>query len=245
MIRNLKVLIAAAMALAAFGALSATAHAAEEKFHCSVEPCRATMVPDEVAGTTTAHHVWMVKGKTASGGESTLGLTCDQLVGEATSPLKTSTELTFTNLKYENAKGEQKCRLAGVEAFTVDFTSCDFNFKSAGGSKSAAQLHVLCTTAGDGIDINFSGTTCLQVTPFTTTGLGFHDSELGGKKKTVTASMSNVAIPAAALDLKNIGNSNCSLFGLTSIISATYTTGNTLIKTETDPAGVPAEAWFE
>ena len=38
MIRNLKVLVAAAMALAAFGVFSASGAQAAE-FHCSAEPC--------------------------------------------------------------------------------------------------------------------------------------------------------------------------------------------------------------
>ena len=245
MIRNLKVLIAAAMALAAFGALSASAHAAEEKFHCTVEPCRVTLAPDTEAGTTTAHHVLVVKGKTSSGTEASASFTCNQLSGEATTSTKTSTELTFTNLKYENTAGEQKCKIGASETLTINFTSCDYKFQSTGGSTSTAQVHLQCSTAGDGIDLSLNGTLCLKVTPFTSTGLGYHDSGIGGAKKIVTATV-NVAVPAAAVDLVNVGNVNCAGLGLASVTSATFTTGNTLVKAETDSCSVvAAEVWFE
>jgi hypothetical protein len=244
MIRNLKVLLAAAMALAAFGALSATAHAAEEKFHCSVEPCTATLGPDETVPTSTAHHVFVVKGKTAGGTEASASFTCDQLTGEATSATKTATELTFTNLKYENSAGEQKCKLGAAEFVEVNFTSCDYNFKSLNGSTSTAQVHVLCGTAGDAIDIFIKGTLCLQVTPFTSTGLGYHD--IGAGTKEVLTATANVTVPNAALDLKNVGNPNCTVLGMASTTGATYTTGNTLVKAETDScAAVAAKVWFE
>jgi hypothetical protein len=245
MIRNLKVLLAAATALAAFGAFSASAHAAEEKFHCSVEPCRATLLPDEAASTTTAHHVFVVKGKTAGGFDASVSFTCNQLTGEATSNTQTTTELTFTNLRYENAAGEQKCKVGASETLALNFTSCDYNFTSTGGSTSTAQIHVFCGTAGDGIDLSVKGTTCLQITPFTSTGLGYHDSNIGGAKHLVTAT-ANVVVPAAALDLKNVGNANCAALNLVSVTSSIFTTGNTLVTTETDTVPpIMANAWFE
>ena len=71
MIRNLKILIAAAMALAAFGATSATsAHAADE-FHCAISPCTLTLQPDGAAGSTTAHHVLVFKGENHQGKKGT------------------------------------------------------------------------------------------------------------------------------------------------------------------------------
>ena len=243
MIRNLKVLFAAAMALAAFGAFSSSAHAAEELFHCTVAPCTATLAADETAGTTTAHHVFVVKGKTAGGTESSFSITCPQLTGQATLSTQTATEATVTNLKYENAKSEARCVFFGSESLEINFTSCDYKVQSLNGSKSTAQVHVLCSTAGDAIDLSIKGTLCFQITPFTSTGLGYHDSLIGGVKKVVTAT-ANVAVPGAAVDLKNVGSANCAVFGLSSVTAATYTTGNTLVKTETE-AGVVAGGWFE
>jgi len=241
MIRNLKVLIAAAMALMAFGALSATAHAAEEKFHCSVEPCRATLAPDEAVGTTTAHHVFVLKGK-KNGVEASASFTCNQLTGEATSSTKTTSELTFTNLVYKNSAGEVKCKVGAAESVVVNFTSCDYNFKSTGGSTASAQVGLLCTTAGDGIDINIAGVLCYKVTPFTATGLGYKTVGTEALKNRLVTATANVTVPAASVDAPGKGNANCPL---DEVSSAVYTTGNTLVKAETDPGGVAAEAWFE
>jgi hypothetical protein len=248
MIRNLKVLIAAAMALAAFGAFSSTANAAEEKFHCSVDPCTATLAPDINAGTTTAHHVLVVKGETHAGVKgASVSLTCDQLTGEATLTGEAGTpgtrkDATFTNLKYENAASVQKCKLGASETLVVDFTSCDYKFNSTGGSNDTAEVHVQCATPGDGIDININGTLCLQITPFTAKGLGYKDS--AAAKHLITATV-NVPVPAAAIHIKNTGNVNCNAISLKKIEGATYTTGNTLVKAETHPGGVTASAWFE
>jgi len=243
MIRNLKVLIAAAMALAAFGAFSASAHAAEELFHCSVEPCTLTLAPDEATGTTTAHHVFTVKGETNAGAKGvTVSYTCEKLSGEATSSSKTSTEITFTNLKYTNGAGLQKCKVGASETVTSNFTSCDFNFKSAGGATSTAQVHLLCTTAGDAIDINMNGVTCIKVTPFTTTGIGLHDAGVAEEVLTATTS---ITFPKGSVDLVNVGNVNCAALNLKAIEEVKYTTGNTLIKAETDsPTPTAAKVWF-
>jgi hypothetical protein len=258
MIRNLKVLLAAAMALAALGALSSTAQAAEEKFHCSVDPCTLTLAPDETTGTTTAHHVFVVKGETHAGVKgASISFTCHQLTGQATVTGEpgtpgTSRVATFTNLKYENSPVdtgggvihpvEDKCKVGASETVTVDFTSCDYKFTSTGGSNDTAEVQVQCANLGDGIDINIKGTTCLQITPFAAAGLGYHDSGLGVKH--IITATANVPVPAAAVDIKNTGNANCAAVGLRVIEGATYTTGNTLVKAETH-IGVTASAWFE
>jgi hypothetical protein len=240
--RNLKVLIAAAMALVAFGALSASAHAAEE-FHCSVEPCRATLLPDEAVGTTTAHQVLVLKGKTAGGAEASASYTCNRLSGEATINAKTATELTFTNLKYTNSAGEEKCKIGASETVKLDFNSCDYKFRSTGGAADKAEVHVLCTTAGDGVSFTINGTECFQITPFTSTGIGYRT--LGTTPTRTVTATANVVIPNAALDLKNVGNANCAALGLASTTGATYTTGNTIITGETDSVTpVMADFWF-
>jgi hypothetical protein len=72
--------------------------------------------------------------------------------------------------------------IPGSETFEINFTSCDYNFKSLNGSKSVAQVHILCGTVGDAIDLSFKGTICLQIAPFTSTGIGYHDSGIGEAK---------------------------------------------------------------
>jgi hypothetical protein len=215
----------------AFGALSASAHAAEE-FHCSVEPCRATLLPDGEVGSTNAHHFFEVKGTTAVGVESKSSFTCNRIDGVATSSGKTTTELTFTNVKYTNSAGQEKCKIGASETVKVDFNSCDYKFKSTGGSADKAEVHVLCTTVGDGIAFTINGTECLKITPTTATGIGY--STVGVEpNRTVTATI-NAPIPNGALDLKNVGNANCAALGLVTTTSATYTTGFTVITGETD-----------
>jgi hypothetical protein len=242
MIRNLKVLLAVAMALAAFGALSTTAHAAEELFHCSVEPCTATLLPDGEVGTTTAHQVFVLKGKTSGGAEASASFTCNRIDGQATTSTKTTNELTFTNLRLTNSAGEEKCKIGASETLRFDFNSCDYKFTSTGGAADKAEVHLLCTTVGDGITMTINGTECLKITPTTATGIGY--KILGTEpNRTVTATV-NAAVPNGALDLKNVGNANCAALGLASTTGATYTTGNTVITGETDPGGVMADFWF-
>jgi hypothetical protein len=243
MIRNLKVLFAAAMALAAFGAFSASAHAAEELFHCSADPCTVTLLPDGEVGTTNAHHVFVVKGKTAGGAEASASFTCNRIEGHATFSGKTTKELTFTNVKYTNSLGEEKCKIGASETVKVDMNSCHYLFTSTGGATDKAEVHVLCTTVGDGVGLTINGTECLKITPTTATGIGY--TTLGtSPSRDVTATV-NVAVPNAALDLKNIGNANCSALNLASTTGATYTTGFTTVTGETDTATpVMEDFWF-
>ena len=80
MIRNLKVLLLAAMALTAFGALSAAgAQAAEEKFHCSVVECRVRVGPDGTGATT--HQVFIFSD--TSSPVRSFSTTCASITGEA------------------------------------------------------------------------------------------------------------------------------------------------------------------
>jgi hypothetical protein len=186
-----------------------------------------------------------MKGKNAEGKEVSVSFTCNQLTGEATSATRTATELTFTHLKYEDSAGSPSCKVGAAATVSIDFTSCDYKFTSVNGATSTAQIHVLCATAGDGIDLFINGVLCVKITPATATGVGYHDSKIGGEKKITTATV-NVSFPVAAVMLENPTNSTCltSLGNLSTITSAVYTTGNTLIKAETF-AGVAAEGWFE
>jgi hypothetical protein len=118
MIRNLKVLLAAAMALAALGAIAASGALAAE-YHCTVEPCRVTLKPD---GTTkTAHHVFIVKGKNGEGASVSGSFTCNGLDGEGLSNTKTTKELTITALNYT------ECNIVGTPV-TVHMNGCDYHF---------------------------------------------------------------------------------------------------------------------
>ena len=125
MIRNLKVLLGTAMALAALGAFGGSAAQAHtpKQFHCHVEPCEATLEPAATLGEVAAHHVVVVK----NGNGETLTVTCDALTGEATS-IKTPVEVEFKNIAYDG------CKL-GTEptgTTTVKMNGCKYNFAAAG-----------------------------------------------------------------------------------------------------------------
>lgn len=137
MIRNLRILIAAAMALAAFGALGASGVQAAE-FHCSVEPCRVTMKPDGTG--KTAHHVITFKG---------IQTTCAAVTGEATMSSKTSSELTIANIKGES------CTLIGQPS-TLTSNGCHYLLGSGG------TLTIVCPA---GKEIENSGGGCLYNIP--------------------------------------------------------------------------------
>jgi hypothetical protein len=242
MIRNLKVLIAAAMALTAFGVTSATsAHAADE-FHCQISPCTLTLQPDGAVGSATAHHVFVVKGETHQGKPGgTVSFTCEQITGDKTLSGNTATEVTFENIAYDG------CSVAG-NPITVDMTSCDYKFTALNGTPTAAgsQVHLECTVPGDGIDLTFGGIICFKITPLTTIsgGIKYHDVNPPNKAE-LTAEVANIGIPIAAVDIVNTENAVCKgAVNLRKIESATYTTGHTIVTGE-NASGVMANVWYE
>ena len=235
-----KVLIPAAIALAAFGVTSATsAHAADE-FHCAISPCTLTLKPDGFAGSTTAHHVFVVKGETHQGKKgSGLAFTCKQITGDKTLSGNTATEITFQNPVYD------ECEVAGEEV-TVTMNSCDYNFTAANGTptQTGSQVHLECTVPGDGIELDIEGIPCIKVTPLTTISGGIKYHHSGGSETELTAEVANVGIPAAAVHINNTENAICKgIVNLKTIESATYTTGHTIITGE-DPEVTPT-LWYE
>lgn len=155
MIRNLKILVLAAMALAALGVLGASGTQAAE-FHCSVSPCQVTMKPDGTG--KTAHHVIDLYG-----GFTT---TCTAVTGEATLSEKTSTELTIGNIQGEG------CSFLGQPAFLIS-NGCHYLLKAAG------TLTVVCP-AGKVIE-NQGGLGCTYNIPpqGPLPGISYHNVESG------------------------------------------------------------------
>jgi hypothetical protein len=133
MIRNLKVLMAAATALTAFAALGASGAQGAE-FHCSVAPCQVTMKPDGTG--TTAHHVI-----TLIGGFST---TCKTVTGEATLSSKTSSEITISNIQGEG------CSFLGQPS-TLKSNGCHYLLGSGG---------TLTVTCPEGKELENNGFNC-------------------------------------------------------------------------------------
>jgi hypothetical protein len=223
MIRNLKVLVAAAMALGALGAVGASgAHAAVE-FHCSVEPCTGTLKPDEVANTKTSHHVFIIENAALS---ESVSFTCGALDGEVTVNTKTVASAEAKNLSYT------ECLVNGSGKMTVDMNGCKYNFTAAGtvtitGCTNAAK-QIEITIASCSFDIPEQG-------PLST--ISYHNVGISPNREvTVSANVHKIKVVATGTKATCFINPEQTLEG-------TYTTGNTIVTGETE-AGVMADAWW-
>ena len=223
MIRNLKILIVAAMALGAFGVFNAAGAQAAE-FHCSVEPCRFTLSTD---GTEeTAHHVFAIKN---AKGES-ITLTCESLTGEGTSTPKTAPSLTITNPNYD------KCASV-LGKTTVDMNGCEFKFSAAG------TVTVVCPTAKRIVD-TASASCRVEVGPQgPLNGIGFHNINKGSGKGDVTVTVKVPGIVIAGTSAEG----TCGTFKIGATpLTAEYTTGNTTVTAEKDnELNERVEGWWE
>jgi len=229
MIRNLKVLMLAAMALAAFGVTFASGAQAAE-FHCSVAPCTFTAKPDLKTGESlpsrTAHHVFIVEN--AAG--ASVSFTCEQITGAGTSATKTATTLelgTVAAIEYHN------CLVGGSGKVNVRMNGCKYNFSSAG------TVTITGCNAGKSIEVEIEETkgivTIAAQGPLN--GIKYHTSGVTPNREiTVETAVTGIAVTCDGNVLID-----CSKTPL----QGTYTTGNTLVRGETDPGGVMADAWFE
>jgi len=229
MIRNLKVLVAAALALAAVGALSvpaAQAEPAKAKFHCAVAPCAITLAPDtSLTDPTTTHHVFVVKN---SIGES-VSFTCDQLHGYATSSIATPTALLVTSLDYTTCK-------ANGQATVVRTNGCTYEIKAAG------TVTIGCE-AGKAIEVEITGTGCIATVAAQgpLTGISFANRGTKGQNPATTDVTVKAKVPGIKTTLDNAAGGKCLLDETKTPITAEYTTGNTIAVGFNDPAGTPAD----
>ena len=229
MIRNLKVLVAAAIALAAFGAFSASgAHAAVE-FHCSVEPCTGTLKPDEAANTKTSHHVFIIENAAKTESAS---FTCGQLHGEGTASTKTFAQLEVKNLNYT------ECFVNGSGKVTVDMNGCKYNFTASGtvtvtgcNEKEGKKLPIELT-------IPEIGCTYFIPEQGPLTGVTYHNIGTSPTRQ-ITVSV-NTTVPTVT----GVGGS-CPV-KVSQTLTGTYTTGNTIVTGETDNAEAKqVDTWWE
>jgi hypothetical protein len=190
MIRNLKILIAAAMALAALGAISASGAQAAEG-HCSVEPCKVTVLPDGTPGTAgkTAHQVFVV-----TQGANSTSVTCQKIEGNATVATKTFKTVQLGNIAYS------ACALSTGSPADVKMNGCEYHFETPGVAPHDAKVKVVCP-AGKEIEIEVTAEIkCLMKIGSQGPlggGLKFHDAETGGVKKeliTAETTVSGVAV---------------------------------------------------
>jgi len=203
MIRNLKVLIAAAMALAAFGAIGASGAQAAE-FHCSVEPCEVTVKPDGTTGKEK-HHVFVIKQ-----GAVSVSSTCESIEGSGVSAKKTVSELTFTNIVYKG------CNIAGTPGANVDMNGCDYLFKSNG------EVNVACPE-GKSIEITLSPCV-VKIAP--QAGLKEVKYTNINSKKEITLTTAVKSIKATASGCAGLGIADGSYN------ESEYSTGNTIVFAE-------------
>jgi hypothetical protein len=224
MIRNLKILFGATLAVAAFGAIGASGAQAAE-FHCSVEPCRFRLNSDGTADK--AHHVFVIDDKTT--GVST-SITCGRLTGEGRSNTKTFLEATVTNLAY----GDIQCLEGGTIKTSVVMNECTYHFRAGG------EVSVACPE-GKKIEI-VSGTGCVYTIGPQGPLKGITYTTIGAApNREVTVSV-NVTGIAVTLDGTK---AQCVPFDPADNFEGTYTTGNTLVTAETDDANeAMADGWW-
>ena len=231
MIRNLKVLLAAALALTAFGALGVAGAHAEDAFHCNLNPCRGTLLPDGTGAT--AHHVFIIENEATT---ESVSFTCASLSGEGELVGNEAAELTVKNLAYNS------CKANGSAGVTVKMNTCDYLFTGAGGRTDEAEVHVSCTTPGDTITIEYNG--CIvHIGELRAKGIGYKNEGSPGSR-VVTATVNHVTIPANKITIT--GTKAQCLINPSQPLVGTYTTGNTLVTGEENKSPFNmADAWYE
>ncbi len=228
MIGKLRVLGLAVLAVGVFGVLDVSgAQGAEERFHCSVQPCSWTLKQD---GTSkTAHQVFEVTDKT-----NTVSFTCNELKGHATSATKTTNQLTFTGLEYAG------CSVAGGGAVKVRMNACAYNF--VGTAEAKGDMTIECEGTKK-IEYEIEETKCIVTIGSTEDlpGLQFHNIGEEAKTTTETTVETNVSnVPVTADGTKE----QCGVDPAKSL-TGHYSTGNSIITGENDLTLTMANAWTD
>jgi len=226
MIRNLKILFAAALTLSALGAMASSAHAVEE-FHCSVNPCHGTLKPDGTG--KTSHHVFIVENELTT---ESVSFTCESLSGESFSV--GFTEITLEHLAYKN------CTANGSAGVTVVMNGCDYSMDTVGGRVDSALARVSCPAAVK-IEIKYNGCVISVLGAFESFGIGYTTVGTSPTRE-VTVTVNHVRVPSSVISAT--GTKAQCLINPAQRLVGTYTTGNTLVTGETF-AGVMADAWYE
>jgi len=233
MIRNLKVLLAAAMALAAIGAFSASVAQAKpstSKFHCHAEPCAITLAPDGAVPSATAHQVFVLKN---SIGES-VSITATQITGYATATTKTTDTLTVTNIEYHHVT-------ANGQPATVAMNGCHYDFRATG-TVTNGTVQIQCPGENKiHITLPVTGCTVTVGPQGPLNGITYKNIGTTGKAPAETHVTVEAKVPGIAVTLDNAAGGKCLLDETKTPITSEYTTGNTLATGFTDPAGTPAD----
>jgi hypothetical protein len=195
MIRNLKALglaLVAVFAMSAVAAVGAQAETNENK-----ESIPAFFLAD----TTTANAIYEAEGEGPQVFNTDFGgFVCDEVTGNGTAA-NTSATATLQNVAYTGGF-EETAECLALEAFgaTVDFNTCDYLFKavtSTGAGTAEGTADVQCATEGDKIEVIVAGGLCTVTVP-AQEGLGpitYHNKVVEGLNNdqvTVDASVKNI-----------------------------------------------------
>ena len=227
MIRNLRVLLAAAMALMAFGALASAAQAS--KFTApgvgAGGETTISAIPDETVGTKTAHHVFDITNPLNP--LEVLSITCNEFTGDTVIKGESTEEVTVTPHWGKTVAGvfKTECNFAGQEV-EVSTGACQLKFTAsglvhiekhpgvAGECKHGKQPITFKTPAPNECHV--------EVAEQTIEGVKYHPGPERGnpKRPTITLEANNLALVANATGpLCPWGTSKL----------GTFTTGNTII----------------
>jgi hypothetical protein len=227
MIRNLKLLFLAAMALSAlsaFGTSAATAHTPAQ-FHSTLNSTTITSTTDTVEGSATAHHVFDVPG----GGT----VTCREINAHGTAAASTVTTQTVTAaFPVKDTAGKQNCTFAG-QGVTVDMGNCDYTFHSAGFISISNHAPNLCALATAPIQITTPGCTVSIGAQGPLAGITYHN--LNFKHEEVAAASGQLITLSANVEGihgEEVG-AGCPAPG--TFTTGKFTTGNTIL-TGANPA---------
>jgi len=227
MIRILKVLVAAAMALGVFGVFGASGAQAVPLFHCSTEPCIGVLKPDEVANTKTAHQVFIIENSDRT---ESLSFTCGQLSGKGKAATKTSETLELGNL---TALSYSECLVNGSASLVIDMNGCKYNFTASGTATITG-----CTNASKSIEATMTGCTFSIPEQGPLSTISYHNIGTSPNREiTVSANVTGIKVTVSGSKASCLINPDQSLI-------ATQTTGNVIVTGQTE-AGVMADAWWE
>jgi len=223
MIRNLKVLLLAALAVTAVGAISASsasAHKTAERF-TNLDTTSPTLLTTEIDGeakSTTAHQVFDVPGNG--------GITCNAADFKSTVEKGVSEPASLTFEEDEMFKsasepgaGFTECKFLGQTA-TVNMNTCTFVFKP----------HDVATSCEAGKEITFSAAGCTVNVPGGQTFLEAvkYENFGAGAETLVTVEI------ATKTEIKGSASGvGCLKAG--AFTEGQYTTGNITVKGWTDP----------
>ncbi len=164
----------------------------------------------------TAHVVIVIKGS-----KGTFSTTCESITGEGTSSTKTFSELRVVNIKGSG------CSIGGVPV-ALKMNGCEYLYKATG------TLTIICPE-GKEIEAGFPEG-CLYNIPSQgpLSGVKYHDAGVTKSELTLEMAVKGMVVSA---------NSKCEAVGTG--LEAEFTTGNTILTSETDPGGVLANIWWE